>query len=211
MTDAKSYLQKLRLLGVGIDLIKQSDGSVIYMSNLQEENRLIIIIPDNVKEWRFQEKTWSFARGTSIDTNRSVIKVVGGSGLLSAREMFIHWKARELDLSDFNTSKVQDMTEMFSYCESEKINISNLDTSNVVYMDYMFSYCTAKSLDVSNFNTSKVQSMLGMFQMCEAEELDLMSFDTSNVTDFDDMFEDINSKVKTKDPLLLKAYKEQRS
>lgn len=72
---------------------------------------------------------------------------------------------KELDLSSFDTKQVERMFGMFVNCESiEKININNLDTSRVADMGCMFMSCTSlKSLDLSNFNTSKAESMFGMF------------------------------------------------
>ena len=47
---------------------------------------------------------------------------------------------------------------MFGYCKSiTEINLSNFDTSKVTYMNNMFFKCTSlTSLDLSNFDTSKV-------------------------------------------------------
>ena len=81
---------------------------------------------------------------------------------------------------------------MFGYCKSiTEINLSNFDTSKVINMDYMFSQCTSlTSLDLSNFNTSKVKSMWRMFYYCSSlTSLDLSNFDTSNVNQMAFMFE----------------------
>ena len=47
------------------------------------------------------------------------------------------------------------MGSMFDGCQSlQKINVSNFDTSNVSDMSYMFSSCKSlTSIDVSHFNT----------------------------------------------------------
>ena len=71
-----------------------------------------------------------------------------------------------LNLSNFNTSKVTDMSEMFS-------NMRNLT-----------------SLDLSNFNTSKVKDMTSMFYHANSLTLlDLSNFNTSNVISTKRMFE----------------------
>lgn len=97
------------------------------------------------------------------------------------------------NLSNFDTSKMTDMSWMFDNCLSlTTLDLSNFDTSNVTNMSYMFSKCQSlTSLDLSNFDTSKVTDMSYMFSYCSRLiSLDLSSFDTSNVTDMSYMFED---------------------
>jgi surface protein len=96
-----------------------------------------------------------------------------------------------IDLSNFNTSNVTDMSYMFYYCSSlTSLNLSNLDTSNVTNMYSMFSGCSKlTSLDVSSFNTSKVTNMGYMFNSCSLlTSLDVSSFNTSKVTNMGYMF-----------------------
>ena len=98
---------------------------------------------------------------------------------------------KEIELSDFDTSKVTDMNCMFFGCNSlESLDLSKFDTSKVTDMNSMFMNCPAlKSLDLSNFDTSNVIYMNAMFAFCYAlESLDLSKFDTSNVTDMNYMF-----------------------
>lgn len=95
-----------------------------------------------------------------------------------------------LDLTNFDTSKVTDMSGMFridgyDYTAEKRlsfvIDVSSFDTSNVTNMDYMFYACSVKSVDVSNFNTSKVTLMRSMFKSCRyLESLDLSSFTFPN-------------------------------
>ena len=45
-----------------------------------------------------------------------------------------------LDLSNFNTNNVKDMSYMFCDCSSlTSLNLSNFNTNNVTNMSYMFS------------------------------------------------------------------------
>ena len=47
-----------------------------------------------------------------------------------------------LDLSNFNTSKCEQMDMMFSECtQLTSIELSNFDTKNVKYMSSMFKNC----------------------------------------------------------------------
>ena len=50
-----------------------------------------------------------------------------------------------LDLSSFNTEKVENMTEMFSYCSYlSSLNLRNFDMSAVKEKDKMFENCPAQ-------------------------------------------------------------------
>ena len=50
---------------------------------------------------------------------------------------------KELDLSNFNTNNVTNMSYMFSSCSSLKdLNLSNFNTNNVTYMSGMFDRCS---------------------------------------------------------------------
>ena len=50
---------------------------------------------------------------------------------------------------------------MFYRCESlESVNLSNFNTQNVTNMSYMFSDCSClNNLNLSNFNTQNVTNM----------------------------------------------------
>ena len=101
-----------------------------------------------------------------------------------------------LGLSVFDTSKVTDMSSMFLGCESLKeLDTSIFNTINVEDMGDMFKECDSlKSLDLSHFNTSSVKNMSNMFTDCrELRELDLSGFDTSKVKRMSGTFKDCHS------------------
>ena len=108
-----------------------------------------------------------------------------------------------LNLSNFDTSKVTAMSGMFTYMSNlTTLNLSNFDTSNVKYMNGMFAgMSNLVTLNLSNFNTSNVKSMFNMFgSMSNLTTLDLSNFDTSNVNDMDNMFY-LKNEDKLKDKL----------
>ena len=91
----------------------------------------------------------------------------------------------EINLSNFDTSKVIKMNRMFYNCTSlTSLDLSNFNTSKVTTMQTMFYSCSSlTSLDLSNFNTSNVKEMRFMFAYCSTlTSLNLYSFDTSQVT-----------------------------
>ena len=101
----------------------------------------------------------------------------------------------DLDLSNFDTSKVTDMHGMFfNMFYLTTLNLSNFDTSNVMDMNSMFySVGNLSKLDLSNFDTSKVTNMGWMFSsMSNLTSLNLSNFDTSKVTDMYGMFSNMS-------------------
>ena len=74
------------------------------------------------------------------------------------------------------------MLAMFELCSAlEKLDVTHFDTSKVENMNSIFSGCAGLTeLDVTRFNTSNVTRMDSMFYDCAGlRELDLSSFKTS--------------------------------
>jgi surface protein len=88
-----------------------------------------------------------------------------------------------IDLSNFKTGNVSNMSSMFSKCNSLiSIDLSNFKTDNVDNMYGMFRCCNSlKSINLINFNTSKVINMSYMFSWCEKlKAIDLSNFIINN-------------------------------
>ena len=60
---------------------------------------------------------------------------------------------------------------MFNDCSSlKKLNLKNFNTNNVTDMSYMFSHCSSlEELNLTNFNTNNVTDMYRMFYECSPE------------------------------------------
>lgn len=114
------------------------------------------------------------------------------SGLTTMAEMFRGCNSlTEIDLSNFNTSKVTDMNNAFRECTSlTSLDLSGFDTSSVTTMKEMFVFVSATTaLDLKTFNTEKVTDMSKMFARCESlKTLDISNWDTSAVTNMNGMF-----------------------
>ena len=109
-----------------------------------------------------------------------------------------------IDLTNFDTRKVTNMSNMFSNCKTvPSLNVSGFATAKVTNMQRMFYNCASvTTLDVSNFNTANVTNMSGMFEgawsnmfgetkkygMVLTEINGLDHFNTSKVTDMSNMF-----------------------
>ena len=98
---------------------------------------------------------------------------------------------KDINLTYFNTEKVIDMSNMFNGCKLLKdINLSCFNTNNVTNMSYMFNGCSSLTdINLFNFNTDKVFDMSNMFNGCKLlEDINLSCFNTNNVTNMSYMF-----------------------
>jgi surface protein len=109
----------------------------------------------------------------------------------------------ELNVKNFNTSKVTNMSSMFYECQVvKKLNVEKWNTSNVTDMSGMFGWCyQLTNLDVSGFETDNVTNMSGMFNTCNSlKNLNMSNkFKINDGTNFDNMFNKFGIiKIKAK-------------
>ena len=104
--------------------------------------------------------------------------------------MFANTGLKALDLTTFDTSNVNNMERMFYNSNRlESLNVYNFNTAKVTDMSGMFHGIKPTELDLSSFDTSQVTNMSGMFGWCSnIVSLNLSSFNTSQVTDMSGMF-----------------------
>ncbi len=130
-------------------------------------------------------------------TEISNIDILDARMVITMRKMFFNACSLEtLDISNWDTSMVMDMSFMFASTVSNKpmsfkrLDVSNWDTSEVLDMNRMFQLCSSlEELEVGNWNTSQVTSMSGMFQSCiSLTKLDVSHWNTSNVENLSFMF-----------------------
>lgn len=110
----------------------------------------------------------------------------------SSRLFYDMESVEEIEFNEaFHTEYAISMKEMFDCCVMVKsLDVSSFDTSRVEDMSFMFATCERLAdLDVTSWDTSQVKNMRSMFINCESlTEVDLSSFDTENVKDMTDMF-----------------------
>ena len=108
---------------------------------------------------------------------------------------------KTLDLSDVDTSNINNMSFTFCYCSSlVSLNLSNWNTSNVIKMNTMFSSSNSLTeLDLTSFDTSKVTTMNGMFNNCTKLKNIYVgeNWDTS-IADMTNMFKNCGTSSVTK-------------
>ena len=114
--------------------------------------------------------------------------------------MFYNCSSLEnLDLSSFNTAKLEYMHEMFNGCTSlktVKLNGPNFTTSQVTKMNIMFLNCKSlETVDLSGFDTQSCEDMSAMFHRCEKLESIVFptSMNTTKLNNIEGMFRDCKS------------------
>ena len=94
-----------------------------------------------------------------------------------------------IDISEWDTSNVNNMSDMFAYAKYFNCDLSNWDVDNVETMRNMFNGCLQFNSDLSDWNVTKVDDMDSMFEGCTRFEGNgLEGWDVSNVQSMDYMF-----------------------
>ena len=104
-----------------------------------------------------------------LEENEYTIKLGWNDLLTSCSNMFNGLQEiKSIDLSEFDTSNVIDMSSMFSECTNlESLDLRNLKLSSVTNLDSMFKSCSSlKEIDLSNLDATSVTTMSSMFFNC---------------------------------------------
>ena len=168
---------------LGSEIQRQNISSVSFIDNINVPEGLTTV------DVSLNQDNSILMWYTDEDNDGKYDMVIGSNDTIYASSGYYLFSyltnATSIDLSNFDTSNVANMSYMFYNCSSlTSLDVTNFDTSKVTNMECMFSSCSSlTSLDVSNFDTSKVTRMDGMFHHCRSlTSLDLSNFDTSNVT-----------------------------
>ena len=128
----------------------------------------------------------------NLESDRNTVKIVWDNNITSCYYMFFsRSNIEEINLSNFDSSLVTDISGMFFQCSNLKlIDFSNFNSEKVTQMNYVFFECISlQYLDLKNFNTQSVTSMIQMFFRCNSLiSLDFSNFDTKSVTNMFQMF-----------------------
>ena len=100
---------------------------------------------------------------------------------------FAHKALFNADISEWEVSRVKEMTSMFEGATSFNGDISKWDVSSVTSMYGMFS-STSFNGDLSKWDVSRVTDMTAMFQRAESFNGDISEWDVSSVSSMDLMF-----------------------
>ena len=205
----RSQLSEIKLVINGI-------GTQQLLNNSFQFNPSEVIVNGKLK---------SCLKTCYLDNDINYVTIKFNSEINSCVEMFSYlYNIIEVDLSNFDASKVEDMRGMFFGCHSlKKINLGNIDTSLVKSIHSIFADCFELTfvdlskfktdsledmmdtfaschkliaVNMNNFNTPKVTNMRGIFYNCyELKYADLSSFQTNYVTDVSYMFTDCRTLI----------------
>ena len=178
---------------------KFNTSNVINMNGIfQQCTNLEDLDVSNFDTSKVNDMGYMFSRCEKLKEIKGINKL-NTSNVTIMRSMFQKCSNIEyLDLSNFDTSKVNDISFMFNCCDKlKKIKgLNKLNTSNVNNMNSMFQNCSnLEYLDLSNFDTSKVKDMGLMFSYCnKLKEIEgINKFNTSNVLNMKAMFQHCNN------------------
>ena len=145
---------------------------------------------NNTISW--ETLTWNKSNNSYIYNSKGPISMefttIGGatsSRTLTTSPSNIPFNNYQVNKVTFNNSE-SNSSNTYIY----KIDLSNWDTSYITNMSNMFDGCeNLVSIDSSEFNTSNVTNMSNMFNGCKKlTSLDVSKWDVSNVTDMNFMF-----------------------
>lgn len=192
----------------------------------------VVVIPDTIQGYHVTsyrsmfQSHWDWESQTLpkkiISTNKDVTDMsymFSGFGYEDEEEDILYIDAfdyteveKYLDLTEFDTSGVENMTGMFEYSGLRFLDLTNFDTSNVKDMSQMFAESAFNIVNIKkfkqlmnldknditeeqfdevyriNFDTSNVEDMSYMFEGMHIKKAYLEGFNTSNVYDMDSMF-----------------------
>ena len=160
-------------------VIKKKSNQYKYFPQTKEELKKII-------EKRIKDG------GNEVDLNDiDVSKITNMSSLFVGTDF-------NGDISNWNTSNVNDMSFIFYDCESFNQDISQWNVSNVIDMYAVFSGCKLFNQDISTWDVSNVENMNFMFFDCKSFNQDISQWDVSNVKDSLHIFKNCSLKDKYK-------------
>ena len=182
------------------DLSANDNNSVIGKIVSNDDSTNTLYIQSNGEIFANSNSSYLFNYFTELKTIEN-LTLLNTSQVTDMSQMFSNCKSLlNIDLSNFDTSKVTNMYGMFNMWNKTDdaastgsltlLDLSSFDTSNVTIMRDMFAYNTSlQTLNIDNLNTSKVTDMFHMFNGDKnLTTLDLSNFNTSNVTNMGGMF-----------------------
>ena len=166
-----------------------------FLKELDEKNVDLFI---NDEKHKFQ-KFYSFDKKGDYS-----IKLIFKTKMQDCSYMFCNCtNIMEIDLTSFDTSKVNNMSRMFyNCCNLTNIDFSSFNTSKVTDMYSMFEQCfNLESLDLSSFDIGNISDIGRMFSGCKnLKTIDLSSFEEENITNYKGIFKDCKKLKEMKIP-----------
>jgi len=196
---SKNILERKKESEIGITVnIEKNDQTIYILDNTDEHNHFQALNNDNTelfiynKNYKTLDKR-EFKKRKQFPnkgTYKIILKIK--DNLTDTSYMFSKCKnIIKLDLSYFNTSKINKMSNMFSYMNLKNIDLPIFNPTKIETMKDMFAYCNSlKNIKLRFFNTSNIVDMRGMFRYCKnLKNVKFSSSNDINVEKMDDMFD----------------------
>lgn len=165
----KQTLDKAKLLGLDCSTIKTSVTKACHIIHKDNKDH-ILLIPSNIKSIS-EDNEELLDTLTSLKGN---LKVIGGSGLKIAQRLFYECTLDKLDLSDFDTSNIEEMSSMFRHSSIKQLNLGNFNTTKAKSLKHMFSYLLTDNLDLSTFHIRSDANIDSIFYECHARNVRIL-------------------------------------
>lgn len=180
-----------------IDLTGYDTSHVTDMSELFMENPQLTSL--NITSFTTSEVTnfsYMFDHCSGLRTVPEVA-TLDTANATNMAGMFRGMKVQSLDLSNFNTEKVESMAFMFTGFETETdLDFSSFRTPALTNLDTTFqTFKTPYKLDLSTFNTEKVTNFEYLFKGVDAPYIDISGFNMSNSNNHQQMFHAMTNEI----------------
>lgn len=149
--------------------------------------------PNNVQNVSTIEDMFTTSAGVYVKNNELHLYNTKGGKLIAKQDsshLFEYTYIDKIDANNLDVSNVTDGSYMFYSCaNSTEINVSQWNTSKIKYFDKMFSNCQSLAfLDVNNWDMISGCSLNSMFSYSGITDIDLSKWDTSNISNLSNLF-----------------------
>ncbi len=152
-------------------------GDFPHLTKGYDVDQLLDVVQWGSIIWRSMESSFEGYEGTISATD-----IPDMANVTSTKKMFKDAFNVNLDMSQWQVGKVNNMEEMFSGAATFNSDMGGWDMSNVVNIRRMFSRATSFNGDVSGWDLSKVTNIAEMFDGASSFNQPLGAWDVSNVT-----------------------------
>ena len=174
-----------------IRLVIQGGGDQKILSDVFYQKPFAVYVNDRYDSW--------CDKRCNLGSGENDVTLKFNDDIDSCEYMFEYLdNITEVDLSDFDASKVTSMYRMFYGCSNlTKIKFGNINTQSLKDMESLFEGCSKLiSVDLSKFDTSKVTTMNSMFyEWLNLVEINLGNIDTSSLENMEYLFCDCSKLV----------------
>lgn len=149
--------------------------------------------PNNVQNVSTIEDMFTTSAGVYVKNNELHLYNTKGGRLIAKQDsshLFEYTYIDKIDANNLDVSNVTDGSYMFYSCaNSTEINVFQWNTSKIKYFDKMFSNCQSLAfLDVNNWDMISGYSLNNMFAYSGITDIDLSKWDTSNISNLSNLF-----------------------